>query len=86
MLYNNRITPPLIFFKSSKYLCTLYAHFPATIERFRNVSAPGEPNENNTNKYIVMECKNDPTGGAPYWDPLYDHKISPFPSCITLRK
>ena len=33
-----------------------------------------------------MECKNDPTGGSPYWDPNYDHLISPFPECITLRK
>ena len=33
-----------------------------------------------------MECKNDPTGGVPYWDPTYDHLIQPFPECVLLRK
>ena len=33
-----------------------------------------------------MECKNDPTGGVPYWDPTYDHLIQPFPECVFLRE
>ena len=57
------------------------------MERFKNVDAIGKtPNENNTYKYITMECKNDPTGGVPYWDPTYDHLIQPFPECVFLRK
>ena len=61
--------------------------YKALIERFKNVDAIGkEPNENNTYKYITMECKNDPTGGVPYWDPTYDHLIQPFPECVLLRK
>ena len=57
------------------------------MERFKQVDAIGkEFNENNTYKYITMECKNDPTGGVPYWDPTYDHLIQPFPECVILRK
>ena len=59
----------------------------AVLEAFKDISIIGEePSKNNTFKYIVMECKNDPTGGVPYWDPNYDHLISPFPECVTLRK
>ena len=62
----------------------------AVLEAFKDISDGHihgeEPSLNNTFKYIVMECKNDPTGGVPYWDPNYDHLISPFPECVTLRK
>ena len=57
------------------------------MERFKKDDYIGkEPNENNTKKYITMECKNDPSGGVPYWFPSYDHQIQPFPECVILRK
>jgi hypothetical protein len=82
------------FFQRSKnrhlflncYSCYLFnPPISAALEQFKDISAVGEKqSRNNTFKYIVMECKNDPTGGSPYWDPNYDHLISPFPECITL--
>ena len=70
-----------------KYNCASLFNDLALMERFKQVDAIGkEFNENNTYKYITMECKNDPTGGVPYWDPTYDHLIQPFPECVILRK
>ena len=70
--------------KNSVYIFLIL--ISALLERFKDGELRGEPNINNTNKYIVMECKNDPTGGIPYWEPSYDHLIQPFPECIKLRK
>ena len=63
-----------------------YIIFPATLERFKDLSNIEEASVNTTFKYIVMECKNDPSGGVPFWEPNYSHDISPFPECVTLRK
>ena len=60
-----------------------YIAFPAT---FKNLSIVDEATRNTTIKYIVMECKNDPEGGNPFWEPNYSHDISPFPECVKFRK
>ena len=39
-----------------------------------------------TTQYIDLTCKNDDTGGAPYWVPPYDHDGNPFPKCVKLGK
>ena len=37
--------------------------------------------------YIELRCINDEVGGgAPYWNPPYDHEFVPFPRCKILRK
>ena len=36
--------------------------------------------------FIELFCVNDPYGGPPYWFPLYDHDINPFPKCVVVRK
>ena len=35
---------------------------------------------------LTQECVNDPEGGAPYWDPPFDHDVNPFPSCVKSGK
>ena len=38
--------------------------------------------------YMELKCVNDETGGggAPYWDPPYEHDTVDFPKCTLLRK
>ena len=38
------------------------------------------------NKTIDMKCTQDPQGGAPSFQPFYDHLINPFPECVFFRK
>jgi len=37
---------------------------------------------------LELKCVNDETGlgGAPYWDPPYEHDVVDFPKCKVLRK
>ena len=38
------------------------------------------------NQTIDMKCTQDPQGGAPSFQPFYDHLINPFPECVFFRK
>ena len=41
---------------------------------------------NNFSSNVHLTCINDPSGGPPYWDPPYDGVITPFPTCVLMRK